>query len=194
RMAAIDASDLPSAWETQTGVVVGTPRYMAPEQQQGDPATPLADQYAWCVALWTALVGQAPYDGSFVELAIEKRLGVPRRPKKLPRRLYKVLARGLAPDPHRRFAGLQEVLEAVEASSRAGWAIAAVAVAGFGVATAVSGPTLGHIGQQWTSTTACASEASQTPTLPEPTGRSTPVARPAHVPDSELSSSAPGGD
>jgi len=46
---------------TQLGAVVGTPRYMAPEQWQGCVADAQADQFAFCVALWEALYGQLPF-------------------------------------------------------------------------------------------------------------------------------------
>ena len=133
-----ESQELQAAWETQVGVVVGTPRYMAPEQQCGETATPLADQYAWCVSLWTALVGKAPFDGSFAELVVEKRLGVPRRPKKLPRWLYRVLARGLDPNPQRRFASMEDLLDALRDPPRGSRIAAALGVAGLGLAAALS--------------------------------------------------------
>lgn len=58
--------------ETSSNAVMGTPRYMAPEQHQGDSLTTAADQYAFCVALWEALTGHAPFRGpDILELKLE---------------------------------------------------------------------------------------------------------------------------
>lgn len=188
----LSSEDTQPAWETHVGVVVGTPRYMAPEQQRGETATPLADQYAWCVALWTALVGDAPYDGTFVELVIEKRLGVPKRPARLSRRLYRVLARGLEAEPGARFGQLEDLLDALRQPKRR-HLLTLVGLVGLGLAAAVSGAT--QRGGQLTSTTACVAEASRMPTRQPPTTvRSSAALNPAHIPTSEMSSYTPVGN
>src|SRR5438093_324183 len=46
---------------TRTGALMGTPAYMAPEQYRGDPVDMRTDQFAFCVALYEALYGQAPF-------------------------------------------------------------------------------------------------------------------------------------
>jgi len=51
---------------TATGVVSGTPRYMAPEQLQGQPATMASDQFAFGVMLFEMLAGRLPFDGDNV--------------------------------------------------------------------------------------------------------------------------------
>jgi eukaryotic-like serine/threonine-protein kinase len=48
---------------TATGVVVGTPVYMAPEQAQGRPATPATDRYALAVVAYEILAGRPPFEG-----------------------------------------------------------------------------------------------------------------------------------
>jgi serine/threonine protein kinase/tetratricopeptide (TPR) repeat protein len=103
---------------TETGIVMGTPRYMAPEQHAAEPATSASDQYAWCVSLWEALCSEPPFHGSDLpSLARAKRAGELRRHPALSPRLYAVLARGLAADPTRRFASMTDLLGALERPS-----------------------------------------------------------------------------
>lgn len=52
------------ARKTNPGAFVATPEYMAPEQVQGKPATPLFDIYAMGVMLFEALVGETPFSGN----------------------------------------------------------------------------------------------------------------------------------
>ncbi|MEJ7601240.1 MAG: serine/threonine-protein kinase [Kofleriaceae bacterium] len=45
---------------TQTGILIGTPAYMAPEQFVGRVPDPRSDQFAFCVTAWEALTGARP--------------------------------------------------------------------------------------------------------------------------------------
>jgi len=87
----------------------GTPRYMAPEQHDGEAVTAAADQFAFAAALWEALCGAPPFAGEdLAELARAKRLGRSTAPPRgvAPRWLIAALARALAPAPAARFPSL----------------------------------------------------------------------------------------
>ncbi len=92
---------------TRTGAVLGTPRYMAPEQHRGEPASEQSDQFAFCVALYEALYGRHPYAGdTYAELAGNVAAGhlrPPPRRSRVPRRIWQALRRGLQPQPGHRF-------------------------------------------------------------------------------------------
>ncbi|HEU4534313.1 MAG TPA: serine/threonine-protein kinase, partial [Polyangiaceae bacterium] len=51
----------PTAPQTEAGVAVGTPRYMAPEQAEGKPVDPRTDLYCVGLLLWEMLVGKNPF-------------------------------------------------------------------------------------------------------------------------------------
>ncbi len=94
---------------TREGEVLGTPRYMAPEQHRGNELTEAVDQFAFCVALWEALTQSAPYAGE--GLAKQKHEGPPQWPTSCgPRWLGDALRRGLAPRPEERWTGMHELL------------------------------------------------------------------------------------
>ena len=107
---------------TRTGVVMGTPRYMAPEQHAAEPATPAADQYALCVALWEALTRSPTFSAQTLEgLAQAKSAGPPPRPtamRGVSRAVYAVIARGLAPDPTQRFPSMDAFVAALRQARR----------------------------------------------------------------------------
>ena len=95
------------AVQTRAGLVLGTPRYIAPEQIKGEPLSGAADQYALGVLLFEIVAGRAPFEDSDVlELlrmhidAAPPRLEVPEAPVEL----EQVSARALAKHPHARFA------------------------------------------------------------------------------------------
>jgi len=100
---------------TKTGTLLGTVAYMAPEQLRGEPATPSSDQFAFCVSLWEALTGERPFVGEGRdELLTMIEREAPAHDRRLSSKLYRVLRRGLAPEPHARWSDLQALVSALE--------------------------------------------------------------------------------
>jgi len=55
---------------TDTGQIVGTPLYMAPEQAQGEAIDHRVDLFALGVVVWQMLAGTVPFSGSAVEIQL----------------------------------------------------------------------------------------------------------------------------
>ncbi len=116
---------------TQTGALVGTPAYMSPEQFSGAPPDPRTDQFAFCVTAWQALAGARPFSGASIdELADAVARGVADLDAALPRRVRAVLARGLDPDPARRWPSIDDLLAALERATSSRKRLAIVAAGG----------------------------------------------------------------
>ncbi len=94
---------------TRPHSVLGTPAYMAPEQRAGELADVRSDQYAFCLALAEALLGEHPVldrpDEALDRVVARVRVPLP---------LRRVLARGLAERPSDRFPDMNQVLAAIE--------------------------------------------------------------------------------
>jgi eukaryotic-like serine/threonine-protein kinase len=120
---------------TEAGTVMGTPRYMAPEQHCGESLTPAADQYAFCVALWEGLCGEPPFAGE--TMANDKSKGPPAWPERsTPRAAVEAIVRGLAPEAAHRWRSMEALLEALAwdpARRRRWWFTAGAAIAALGL-------------------------------------------------------------
>ncbi|HEX6951876.1 MAG TPA: protein kinase [Gaiellaceae bacterium] len=96
---------------TQTGTVLGTGEYLAPEQASGKPVSPATDVYSLGVVLWELLAGDVPFVGeNFVAIALRHVNEPPpslreRRPDVSPR-LEAAVERALAKDPAQRFPSM----------------------------------------------------------------------------------------
>jgi hypothetical protein len=86
--------------------IVGTPRYMAPEQARGRSTTPATDVYSVGVVLYEMLAGRPPFtESSVVELALRHLQDAPPAlGAGIPPALEAVVKRALAKDPGRRYA------------------------------------------------------------------------------------------
>ncbi|HET6583034.1 MAG TPA: serine/threonine-protein kinase, partial [Nannocystaceae bacterium] len=102
---------------TRTGIVLGTPAYMSPEQHAGLPVDARSDQFSFCVALWEGVYGERPFAGdSLPSLAAAVITGKRRPPPpgtKVPAHVRRVLERGLALDPYQRFETMHDLLDAL---------------------------------------------------------------------------------
>ncbi|HWU88487.1 MAG TPA: protein kinase, partial [Kofleriaceae bacterium] len=118
---------------TQTGAMLGTPRYMAPEQFRGERVDARTDQFGFAVALYEALYGAPPFAGTTtVELAravTTGRLEPPTRRATVPRRLHRVLVRALSTDREARYASMGDLLEALQTAARPRWRAPAIVAA-----------------------------------------------------------------
>lgn len=103
---------------TATGMVVGTPAYMAPEQAIGRPVDARADQYALGVLAFELLTGRTPFRSESPFAVLDKHLREAPPPPSmfvpsLPPSVDAVLARALAKQPQERFATCREMVEAL---------------------------------------------------------------------------------
>jgi serine/threonine-protein kinase len=101
-----------SAPLTQTGTLVGTPAYLAPERAAGDPATPASDLYSLGVVAYECLAGAVPFHGSPLEVAAAHRSRpLPPLPPGVPPGVAELAGELTAKDPAARPASAAAVAE-----------------------------------------------------------------------------------
>ena len=108
---------------TREGVVVGSPRYMAPEQTRPGRATAANDLYALGVVLFEMLSGRPPYDKNTVEdlIVAHRKAPVPALPANVPADLAAVVRQALSKSPGDRAPTAQamarSILDTLDASA-----------------------------------------------------------------------------
>jgi hypothetical protein len=100
---------------TRTGVLLGTPLYMAPEQFKGLTTDARTDQFSFCVALHEALYGERPFPSESLSVLVEAvmagKVREPPQRARVPSFLRRLLLRGLASDPSARFPSMPDLLD-----------------------------------------------------------------------------------
>ncbi len=99
---------------TKTGVVMGTPSYMAPEQARGDKVDPRADVYAVGAMLYHMVTGKKPFEGEDATATLTQVITEEAtRPRALndgiPEGLEVVIQRAMAKDVRERYASMTEL-------------------------------------------------------------------------------------
>ena len=113
KLAAESAEESDAKNLTQTGVMIGTPRYMSPEQCDGERLTPASDVYSLGVILYEMLTGTPPFNGPTpLAVALQHSSKPPRAPRELvpaiPPELERVVLHALAKRPGERPADAGE--------------------------------------------------------------------------------------
>ncbi|MEO8448839.1 MAG: SUMF1/EgtB/PvdO family nonheme iron enzyme [Gemmatimonadota bacterium] len=102
---------------TETGMMLGTPAYMSPEQMTGGEVGPASDVYAVGALLYEMLTGEAPYTGPTPQSIMAKRLtgAVPsarRGRPEVPAAVDQAIRRALATDPGDRYETVSGFVDA----------------------------------------------------------------------------------
>jgi eukaryotic-like serine/threonine-protein kinase len=106
---------------TQTGAFIGTPRYMSPEQVEGNPTDGRSDLYAFGLILYEMVTGDVPFTGeSTMKVMYQRIQEKPKNPKMvnpaLPDWLVRIIMRCLEKDPANRYQNGYEILADLQAS------------------------------------------------------------------------------
>ena len=104
---------------TETGLAVGTPTYMSPEQATGGDVDGRSDTYSLGCVLYEMLAGEPPYTGTTPQAVIAKRFSEPvphvsTLRESVPETVEQTITKALAKAPADRFATASQFAEALE--------------------------------------------------------------------------------
>jgi serine/threonine protein kinase len=112
---------------TATGIILGTPEFMSPEQLRGKPLDPRTDIYSLTLMMYEMLTGKLPFEGRTQQEMMIARLRadpIPLRQRRpgmdFPEAVEKVLNRGMARAPEDRYATTLEFAEDLKAAVSGG--------------------------------------------------------------------------
>jgi serine/threonine protein kinase len=106
---------------TATGIILGTPEFMSPEQLRGKPLDPRTDIYSLTLMTYEMLTGKLPFEGNNQQAMMIARLRndpIPARNRRpdVPEAVDKVLAKGMARDAGDRYSTAPEFAAAFRAA------------------------------------------------------------------------------
>ena len=106
---------------TETGMIIGTADYMAPEQAMGEPVDARTDLYSLGVVLYELTTGRTPFSGDHPLAVVSQHVHAPVVPPRavrsdIPRGLEAVILKLLAKSPSERFARSTDVRDALARS------------------------------------------------------------------------------
>ncbi|MGE0439830.1 MAG: serine/threonine-protein kinase [Gemmatimonadales bacterium] len=107
---------------TQTGIVLGTPEFMSPEQIRGKPVDQRSDIFALAVLAFELLTAELPFEGKNAQETMLSHLtGKARRLRSvmasIPEALDEVIDRALSVDPAKRYPNMAEFARALASAS-----------------------------------------------------------------------------
>jgi serine/threonine protein kinase len=139
---------------TGTGMSIGTPHYMSPEQARAQPIDGRSDIYSLGVVAYQCLTGTVPYDGedsfSIGYKHITEPIPTPSLVTADERRIFEVIKRMLMKDPYDRFQTCEELIASFQGHPiAAAGSVRSIAVGSFTGAAAVAagaGASVGGVG------------------------------------------------
>ena len=183
----------------EEGEIIGSARYMSPEQLTGREATPKSDIYSVGILLYHCLTGEPPFSGTTKSVARQQLGRQPTPPrrwnKNIPPDIEKVILKSLAKDPEDRYASAAAMLKDLQespghgrgASHRRGWRerrkLIAVPVLALLLSGGITAAALGYdnlTGSDRTLSVAGGSEQAPQET-PQPAPPEEPAAQPENI-------------
>ena len=106
---------------TASGMIIGTPAYLSPEQAQGLPLDPRTDIYSLGIVLYEMATGQLPFDSDDIPALLLQQVKQPPPPPRLivpdlPVALESVILKALEKNPAHRFQSCDAMASALQAS------------------------------------------------------------------------------
>jgi serine/threonine protein kinase/Flp pilus assembly protein TadD len=108
---------------TETGMLIGTPEYMSPEQVTGEGEDPRSDIYSLGIILYEMSTGKLPFGGKTpISIALKHQREIPKNPKELnpqiPDSLVRVILKCMEKNKEIRYQSAEEILTELDKSEK----------------------------------------------------------------------------